>query len=64
MRPDNDFPIVLAGGNLEHEGSLLAKHLKQKLADAFPGATIASGSIQADKAAALLAMKQQQASAQ
>lgn len=53
---DDEIPIVLAGGNLTHEGSLLAEKLKVRLVSALPNARILFPSIEPCVAAALLAL--------
>jgi hypothetical protein len=51
---EKSFPLVLAGGNLTHEGSYLATLLAEKLADKYPTATILYPQVNAAVAAALL----------
>ena len=53
----DEIPIVLAGGNLTHEGSVLAERLKAKLLEVFPAARILLPSVAPHVGAALLAMK-------
>jgi len=52
--PNKSFPMVLAGGNLTHEGSLLSKLLEEKLKKSFPNCEIAHPMIEPEVAAALL----------
>ncbi len=47
--------LVLAGGNLTHEGSPLAKQLSETLQKQFPTAQILFPSVEPTVAAALLA---------
>eukprot|EP01114_Cavostelium_apophysatum_P009167 TRINITY_DN2224_c0_g1_i1.p1 TRINITY_DN2224_c0_g1~~TRINITY_DN2224_c0_g1_i1.p1 ORF type:complete len:350 (+),score=54.09 TRINITY_DN2224_c0_g1_i1:86-1051(+) len=53
-----DFPLVLAGGNLTHENSILAKLLKERLRKAYPNSVITHPTVDAEVAAALLAANQ------
>jgi hypothetical protein len=47
--------LVLAGGNLTHEGSRLTELLKERLQRAYPRARISLPQVEASVAAALLA---------
>ncbi|KAL6066737.1 N-acetyl-D-glucosamine kinase, variant 2 [Balamuthia mandrillaris] len=51
------FPLVLHGGNLTHEGSVLAQKFKTKMLQRYPKACPIIPSCSAEVAAALLALK-------
>jgi hypothetical protein len=50
------FNLVLAGGNLTHEGSKLAEKLVQRLNSEFPHANIKKPEVDPESAVALLAI--------
>jgi hypothetical protein len=50
------FPLVLAGGNLTHEGSNLAKTLTEKVKSAFPQVNVVYPSVNPAVAAGLLVL--------
>jgi N-acetylglucosamine kinase-like BadF-type ATPase len=50
------FPLVLAGGNLTHEGSDLARLFKEKASRRLPTAQVIKPTLDAESAAAVLAM--------
>jgi len=54
LEEKSEFPLVFAGGNMTHSGSLLTSILKDKVLKRFPNAKITLPSIDPEVAAALL----------